>query len=188
MCQEFCTAVVEAAHREPALHKPLCAASLACVLAAMDAHPRATGVQEYACWVLQNLAVNSANRVAIAAQGGISRLLSVMDSHRGVVDVWQPAIGALSCLAFENVDNAVDIARRGGVARVLGAMDAHVDEGELQMWACGALWGLSYSRVGMADSLAGGGVAKIRRALVGHPFNEKLQEWGRNALANLIAV
>ncbi len=39
-------------------------------------------MQDYGCYVLKSLAANAANRVSIAAKGGIDAVVAALNAHR----------------------------------------------------------------------------------------------------------
>ena len=53
------------------------------VLDTMKMHANHTEVVLRACWVLRNMSMNAANRVAIIAQGGVAASHDVKRNHPG---------------------------------------------------------------------------------------------------------
>ena len=113
-----CAAVHVAAHLRPPRRRRY----LSCVLESLSRHTDDAGVVKEACRAVMNLAVNDANKIAIAPASGIERLLAALieellaalRAHAGHAGVAEQACGAGRNLADHDV-NKVAIAEAGGI-------------------------------------------------------------------------
>ena len=79
---------------------------------------------EQACGAVGNLAVNDDNRVLIAKEGGIPKILAALATHADKVEVVENACAALSYLAKDNKENQIAIQQARGSALVRAAVAA----------------------------------------------------------------
>jgi len=161
------------------------------------------GVQEGACAVLGNLAMNAANQKAIAEAGGFEQIVTAMVAHQtagGVrkwvswrmgnipaqVGVQQAACCALGKLADNNAANQAKIARAGGIERVVAAMTAHPAEVRVMEIACWALFKFGDQNAkNQEDIVSRGGIERVVSKTAANPPAVGVQKWACGALVSL---
>ena len=74
--------------------------------------------------MLINLAVNADNQVKVAAESGISAVVTSMEGHSADAKVQEAACGALRNLA-SNANNQVKVAAEGGVGAIVTSLQRH---------------------------------------------------------------
>ena len=72
----------------------------------MKNHPADAKVQEAACYALQNLAINDANEVRIAAEGGVGAIVKALQNHPTNAKVQEAACLALASLTINSANKA----------------------------------------------------------------------------------
>jgi uncharacterized protein YwbE len=133
------------------------------------------------------LTVNTDNQVKVAAEGGVSAVVTAMENHPTDAKVQAAACAALRNLAV-NADNQVKVAAECGVGAVVTALQRHPTDAKVQEAACSALGNLALNNADNQVKVAGEGcVGAIVTALQNHPTHVKVQEAACLALASLTA-
>lgn len=80
--------------------------NLSLVYAAMVAHPASADVQQAACELIADLAMDEENIVTIVSFGGLTHLCTAMGRHRSSVGVQEAACAALFFLTCDVEESA----------------------------------------------------------------------------------
>jgi hypothetical protein len=143
-------------------------------------------LQGLGCWVLGNLASNSANNsAAIARAGGVQYILAASREHVRDASIQMAALWALWNLSMNSELSRGSIRSTRGIDQILVAMKQHLQEPHVQLYACGALWRLAADenqRQSVADA---GAIDSIIEAVIEHPDSERLRAQACGALRDL---
>ena len=138
------------------------------------------------CGTVGSLAANADNKVLIAKEGGIGRLLAALDKHAEHAGVVERACGAVGNLAVNDDNNKVLIAKEGGIKRLLAALDNHAKHAGVVEQACGALCSIGWSDKALQKSIKDAGAVKLVRAAVGRSnASSNTRKWGQRLLGKL---
>ena len=163
-------------------------AELRKIMRKMIMHKANATIQVEACMALRRLSINATAKVAIAAAGGIERVLSAMAGHSGDADVQCAALRTLSSLALGNEDNAKQIAEARNINTVLGAMLRHRDVADVQYLSCEILKQVSDNNDNVDRIIKSGGIRLVAAAIGGHAQHPTVQEVAMQTLWHLTKV
>eukprot|EP00899_Mesostigma_viride_P007888 jgi/Mesvir1/170/Mv13527-RA.2 len=161
----------------------------AAVVHALLHHHTLPSVAEHGCRSIAALAVDEANALWLANNGGVVVVIDVLRAHADPVIVEQGcrAMGALA--AHDGIKPL--IAEEGGVVAVVAVLLAHAkskEAGAVAEWACGALLNLTASSICREVIVANRGILGIVAAMKTHQALPGVQHKGCGALGNIAAT
>ncbi len=100
----------------------------------MQNHPADAKVQEVGCNALGKLAINDANEVRIAAEGGVGAIVKALQNHPADAKVQEAGCAALHNLTTNNSDNKAKAKSAGAEDAVKRAMALQDATAETKQW------------------------------------------------------
>ncbi len=147
------------------------------VFANMVGHMKNASIQQWGCLVILSLAVNDANRGAMAKMGAGDIVIQGMRTHKNDLSVQCNGYGALAALAG-NVANQAKLIKIGAGEVIMRAIDQHKDNIPIQTQGCSALFHLSTHPETKPLLITMGAGDVVIETMIEHPFDTELQKYG----------
>jgi hypothetical protein len=154
------------------------------VIRFMAKFPDKASVQQYACGVLWNMALNDGNKRAIVENGGLDIILDAMRAHRSNCRLQWCACGALWTIAA-HFDYQRILMEKNGVHELVVTMNYHNKDSSVQTLGCGALATLAMHDANQRPMQEENCAQCVVNALRVFPTDLELQTQGCSALRNL---
>jgi hypothetical protein len=162
------------------------------MLKAMELHATVEDVQEEACGVLKNVAVDVVSRGVLCAAKAGALVLNAMEIHAKAAGLQAEACALLKHLAWtsDHKDESLSVESGGALKAeelVLKALESHEEEEEVQQQACAALAVLvgNNPQRGGVGGRAEQEIGRVLRAMELHEEEEGVQE---EAVAALLVL